>query len=163
MEGDARGEEAGDSGNPTCDRGRRAGMSDQASVAEDAVQDLIARDKSREHLGFVVESARDGRAVVTLAVTEDMANGLGIAQGGYAFAIADTALAMAANSVSYGTATTEASITFLSPAHMGDVLTAEATVVLHVGRRTVVDVVVRAGERIVALVRGQGRQLRPSE
>lgn len=138
-------------------------MSEVVAVSEERMQALIESDNSQRHLGFVVESAGDGRATVTLAVSDQMANGLGIAQGGYSFAIADTALALAANSVCYGTATTEASITYLSPARVGEVLTAEAHVVMSEGRRTVVDVVVKAGERTVALMRGQGRLLRSAD
>lgn len=138
-------------------------MNEPMPVTHEQMRSLIESDNSRKHLGFEVESASEGRATVTLVIGTDMVNGLGVAQGGYTFAVADTALAMAANSVCYGTATTEASITYLSPARAGEMLVAEAKVVLVDGRRTVIDVVVRAGQRTVALMRGQGRLLRSPE
>jgi acyl-CoA thioesterase len=89
-----------------------------------------------------------------------MVNGLGVAQGGFIFALADQAFACSANSVLEGTATVEASISYLSPARVGDELEADAQVAYWDGRRVVVDITVRDGERVVALVRATGRRMR---
>ena len=89
-----------------------------------------------------------------------MTNGLGVAQGGFVFALADHAFACAANSVLEGTATVEAAISYLSPARVGDDLEADARVAHLDHRRVVVDVTVRCGDRVIALVRATGRPLR---
>ncbi|MFJ2145327.1 hotdog fold thioesterase [Glutamicibacter sp. NPDC087831] len=134
-------------------------MSQQAQIAEPA-HSMLAADKSLERLGIRVLSASKGRATAVLQVEADMANGHGIAHGGYVFAVADTAFAMAANTFGAGIATAEADISYLSPAHIGEELVAQAEVTFHEGRRMIVDVLVRAGKRTVAVYRGSGRALR---
>lgn len=123
-------------------------------------QEMLEADVSLARLGIEVTSAHDGSASATLTVTPDMANGHGICHGGLVFALADTVFAFAANSLNAGTATAEASMNFLAPAFIGDVLVADATVAFRGSRRMVVDVAVRAGDRTVALYRGTGRTIR---
>lgn len=124
---------------------------------------MLAADRSLEGLGIQVLRASEGRATAVLRVTPEMANGHGIAHGGLVFALADTAFAMAANTFGAGIATAEASISYISPARIADELVASGQVTFHEGRRMIVDVVVRAGERTVAIYRGTGRALRPSD
>ena len=126
----------------------------------DYVQRMLDADRSAVRLGVVATEAGGGRAKVRQRVTPDMANGLGVAQGGFIFALADQAFACAANSVLEGTATVDASISYLSPAHVGDELDADARVTYWDERRVVVDITVREGERVVALVRATGRPMR---
>ncbi|MCK6212107.1 hotdog fold thioesterase [Georgenia sp. EYE_87] len=123
-------------------------------------QRLIAEDTSLRTLGITIVEASEGYAVASLTVRPEMANGHGIAQGGYVFTLADTAFAFAANSVLEGAATTDAQITYLAPSHVGDGLVADATVYFQDGRRVIVDVLVHAGDRKVAIFRGTGRALR---
>lgn len=125
-----------------------------------SAQRLLAEDVSLRTLGITIVEAFEGTAVATLTVQPEMANGHGIAQGGYVFALADTAFAFAASSVLEGTATTDAQITYLAPSRVGEVLVADAAVYFRDARRVVVDVLVRAGEREVAIFRGTGRVLR---
>lgn len=121
---------------------------------------LMAGDTSLTTLGITILEAAEGHAVATLTVRPEMANGHGVAQGGYVFAVADTAFAFAAGSVLEGAATTDAQITYLAPGHVGEELVAHASVYFQDGRRVIVDVVVRAGDRKVAIFRGTGRVLR---
>ena len=123
-------------------------------------QQLMAGDTSLKTLGITIVEASEGEAVATLTVRPEMANGHGIAQGGYVFALADTAFAFAANSVLAGAATTDAQITYLAPSHVGEELVAHATVYFQDGRRVIVDVMVHAGDRRVAIFRGTGRTLK---
>lgn len=125
------------------------------------VQAILDTDRSSVRLGVVVTHAEAGRATVRQLVAPDMANGLGVAQGGFVFALADQAFACAANSVLEGTATVDASVSYISPARVGDELVAEASVSYSDGRRVVVDVTVSAGDRVVALFRATGRPMRP--
>ncbi|RDV10077.1 hotdog fold thioesterase [Arthrobacter sp. RT-1] len=124
---------------------------------------MLAADRALEGLGIQVLSASEGRARAVLTVTPQMANGHGIAHGGFVFALADTAFAMAANTFGTGIATAEASISYISPARISEDLVACAEVTFHEGRRMIVDVVVRAGERAVAIYRGTGRALRSAD
>jgi acyl-CoA thioesterase len=125
--------------------------------AGDFVSAMLAADRSRDRLGIGDADTGPGRATAELTVEPDMVNGLGLAHGGFVFALADYAFACAANSVIPGVATTEAQISFLAPARAGERLVAEAVVSFSSGRRVIVDVTVRAGERTVALFRGTGR------
>ncbi len=124
------------------------------------VHSMLEADRSALRLGVVASEASGGHAKVRQRVTPDMANGHGVAQGGFIFALADQAFACAANSVLEGTATVDASISYLSPALVGDELEADAHVIYWDERRVVADITVREGERIVALVRGTGRLMR---
>ena len=129
----------------------------------DPARSMLAADRSLEGLGIHVLSASEGRARAVLHVTPEMANGHGIAHGGLVFALADTAFAMAANTFGAGIATAEASIAYISPARIDDELVASAEVTFYEGRRMIVDVMVRAGDRTVAIYRGTGRALRPAD
>lgn len=120
------------------------------------VVELLKADRSLPTFGIQVRSALDGRAVLLAKVTKEFANGLGIAHGGLIFALADTALAAAAASLVPGTVTAESSIIYLAPAAVGEQLVAEAEVRSVIGRHTVVDVTVRAHEKVVAEFRGRG-------
>lgn len=137
-------------------------MNQPATIADPA-RSMLAADRSLEGLGIQVLRASEGRATAVLRVTPEMANGHGIAHGGLVFALADTAFAMAANTFGAGIATAEASISYISPACISEELVASAEVTFHEGRRMIVDVVVRAGERTVAIYRGTGRALRPAD
>lgn len=125
-----------------------------------SVQELMAGDSSLASLGITIVEAEAGHAVATLTVQPEMANGHGVAQGGYVFALADTAFAFAANSLVPGMATTDAQITYLAPSHLGEELVAQASVFFHDGRRVIVDVVIEAADRRVAIFRGTGRALK---
>lgn len=127
-----------------------------------SVAELLAADRSLKIFGIVVRSARDGRAVAVARVTDDFTNGHHIAHGGLVFALADTTLACAANSLVPGTVTAESSIMYLAPARSGEQLTAEGTVRSVAGRHTVIDVTVRADDRVVAEFRGRGTSTKRS-
>jgi len=125
-----------------------------------AVVEMLARDASLEPLGIEVVSASEGEAVAEMTITSQMANGHGICHGGIVFALADTAFACAANSVARDVVTADAGITYLAPTRVGVRLRAKARVALHQGRSVIVDVVVRDGERAVAVYRASGRSTR---
>ncbi|WP_320537105.1 hotdog fold thioesterase [Pseudarthrobacter sp. IC2-21] len=133
----------------------------QQTLIADPARSMLAADKALEGLGIRVLSASAGRSTAVMSIAPEMANGHGIAHGGLVFALADTAFAMAANTFGAGIATAEAAISYVSPAQIGDELVASAEVSFHEGRRMIVDVMVRAGERTVAIYRGTGRALRP--
>ncbi len=133
------------------------------TVIDEFVQGMLADDKSTEAVGIEILSATNGAAAARLVVTATAANGHGICHGGIVYFLADTTFAVAANSLMPGTATTDASIVYFSPARVGEVLVAEAQVRHTTRRQSLVDVTVRCRERLVAEYRGRGALLpRPS-
>lgn len=129
-------------------------------VIDEFVQDMLADDKSTEAAGIEVLSATNGAAVARMTVVPAATNGHGLCHGGIVFLLADTTFAVAANSLMPGTATTEASIVYFSPARVGEVLVADGQVRHTTRRQSLVDVSVRCGERLVAEYRGKGALLR---
>ena len=124
------------------------------------VQTLLDADQSLGWMGIVVTHAEGGIATAELDVTASMANGSGIAHGGVVFALADTAFAMAANSVIHGAPTADASIVYLAPSRIGAKLVASAHVTYADARKAVVDVTVLSGDRTMAVYRGTARASR---
>jgi acyl-CoA thioesterase len=126
----------------------------QGCTIVDAVVAMLAADSSLAGLGIEVVHAADGVALARMPVGPDRTNGHGIVHGGLVYALADTAFACAVNSRLPGSVTASASIVYLSPSHVGEELTAEA-VVRHAGRRrSIVDVTVHSGDRVIAEYRG---------
>ena len=118
---------------------------------------MFAADQASLRLGMELAEAGDGRAVVTMTVTDAMLNGHGICHGGYVFTLADTAFACASNSYGQVAVAAGADITFLSPVRSGDVLRAVASERARYGRSGLYDVTVRRGALVVAEFRGRSR------
>jgi len=119
----------------------------------------MQRDRASAGLGMVVEVNEPGRAVVSMPIRDDMLNGFDITHGGFVFAVADTAFAIACNDSESLTVSAGADVTFLATSTVGDTLTAVATVKAAVGRSGIYDVEVtnQRGE-IVAEFRGRSRR-----
>jgi acyl-CoA thioesterase len=121
---------------------------------------MFEADRASKNLGMRLVEARDGRAVVEMAVGPLMVNGHGIAHGGFVFTLADTAFACACNVDGSGvTVASGADVTFVAPAREGDVLVATAVERVVYGRSGVYDVTVRRGGDVIAEFRGRSRTL----
>lgn len=118
---------------------------------------MFEADGASAGLGMELLEAGDGTATVRMTVRADMLNGHGIAHGGYAFLLADSAFACACNSRGPVTVAAAADITFVAPAREGDVLVATAAERVSYGRSGIYDVTVRCGGQIVAEFRGRSR------
>lgn len=125
---------------------------------------MMQRDRASESLGMVVEVNEPGRAVVSMPVRADMLNGFDITHGGFVFAVADTAFAIACNGGDDGddnngvTVAAGADVTFLATSTVGDILTAVASLRAKAGRSGVYDVeVTNQNGDIVAEFRGRSR------
>ena len=88
------------------------------------VRPMMQRDQASAALGMVVEVDEPGRSVVSMRVREDMTNGFAITHGGFVFALADTAFAIACNEDERVTVAAGADITFLKATRAGQTLTA---------------------------------------
>jgi acyl-CoA thioesterase len=123
---------------------------------------MMQRDRASESLGMVVEVNEPGRAVVSMPVRADMLNGFDITHGGFVFAVADTAFAIACNDGDDNnngvTVAAGADVTFLATSTVGDVLTAVASLRAKAGRSGVYDVeVTNQNGDVVAEFRGRSR------
>jgi acyl-CoA thioesterase len=118
---------------------------------------------SKDLLQMELVSCEPGRAVMRMRVRQAMLNGHQICHGGLIFTLADSTFAFACNSRNLATVASGASIEFLRPAHLGDVLTCEGVEQLLQGRHGVYDVKVsnQHGETI-AMFRGKSAQTRGS-
>lgn len=108
---------------------------------------------------MVVDVNEPGRAVVSMPIRDDMLNGFDITHGGFVFAVADTAFAIACNDTDVLTVSAGADVTFLATSTTGDTLTATANVKATAGRSGIYDVEItnQKGE-IVAEFRGRSRR-----
>lgn len=124
---------------------------------------MFAEDGASQALGIELLQVESGAATLRMTVRADMVNGHGIAHGGFVFLFADTAFACACNSHGPMTVAAGADITFVAPAHAGDVLVATAEERTRFGRSGIYDVRVLRGEQVIAEFRGRSRSIRREE
>jgi acyl-CoA thioesterase len=129
---------------------------DQSQLTAETVAGFMSKhDAFGRLLGMQVESVEPGRAVVSLVVTEQLINGLGICHGGVTFSLADTAFAYACNSCGQRTVALTCNINFTRSAAVGQKLRAIAEEQLVTGKTGVYDVkVVDEQEQTIAVFRG---------
>lgn len=129
-------------------------------LARRCAEYMYANDVASRSLGITVHDVRSGCATASMTVTAAMANGHGIVHGGYVFLLADSAFAFACNGYDQVTVAAGCDIVFVSPARVGDMLTATAGERVRVGRSGVYDVTVtRADGAVVAELRGRSRTI----
>jgi acyl-CoA thioesterase len=124
------------------------------------MREMMKRDRASASLGMVVERDDVGHSVVSMLLRDDMMNGHDITHGGFVFALADTAFAIACNDDVVVTVAAGADITFLKATTTGQTLRAEAVERARGGRTAVFDVTVvdETGD-VVAEFRGRSRTL----
>ena len=122
---------------------------------------MWAEDRASSGLGMRLDEVAPDRARLSMTITEAMANGHGICHGGFIFALADSAMAFAANPRGEAVVTQHAAITFVRPGKVGEVLVADAAQRMHAGRSGMYDVrVCTADGELVAEFRGHTRTIR---
>lgn len=128
-------------------------------VAEACARTLWDRDLASRTLDMRIEEVRPGYARLSMPVRADMVNGHRNSHGGFIFTLADSAFAVACNSTNYITVAAAASIDFINPARLGDVLTATGEAQARQGHTGVYDIQVenQAGQ-LIALFRGRSHQ-----
>lgn len=90
------------------------------------VSRMMENDLFSQWLGISVDEVSEGFCRLSMPVRKEMLNGFGIAHGGIAFSLADSALAFASNSHNRKSLVLDASVSFTTPVKEGDVLTAIA-------------------------------------
>lgn len=130
----------------------------RGDLARACAERMWAEDRASRGMGMALEGVGPGRAQLSMAVGEAMANGYGICHGGYIFALADSAFAFACNTTGEVAVAQHCAVTFVRPARVGERLVATASEQHRAGRSGTYDVRVEteAGE-LVALFRGHCR------
>ncbi|HUN93528.1 MAG TPA: hydroxyphenylacetyl-CoA thioesterase PaaI [Burkholderiaceae bacterium] len=125
-------------------------------IAELVRDGMFANDRATRALGMQLLEVAPGRAVISMAVREEMLNGYATCHGGLIATLADSAFAFACNSYNEMTFASGFTIDLVAPARLGDILTASCVEVSRAGRTGVYDVEVanQRGERI-AVFRGR--------
>lgn len=137
--------------------------SDREGLARRCAEAMWTDDAASRGLGMHLDIVSPGRARVRMLVAESMVNGHGICHGGFVAALADSAFAFACNTYDDVTVAAGFDIVFVSAAHLGDVLVADAVERVRHGRNGVYDVTVaRAADGVGAVLaefRGRSRSL----
>ena len=103
--------------------------------ARQVVEKMMQDDLFSQWLEIKVLEIREGYSKIEMTVRKEMVNGFGIAHGGVAFSLADSAFAFACNNRNNLSVALDTAINFTKPVHVGDLLTAEARE-LHNGKST---------------------------
>ena len=116
---------------------------------------MLERDAFSAWLGVELLDVRPRSASVRMTVRREMLNGFGVCHGGATFALADSALAFAANAHGQVTVAIENGISYPASVAAGDVLTAVAAEESTANRVAFYTVrVTKQDDSVVALFRG---------
>ena len=103
--------------------------------ARQVVEKMMNDDLFSQWLQIEVLEIREGYSKIAMTVRKEMVNGFGIAHGGIAFSLGDSAFAFACNNRNNLSVALDTAINFTKPVHVGDRLVAEAKEV-HNGKST---------------------------
>jgi acyl-CoA thioesterase len=126
---------------------------------EAVARSLYSKDRSAEAFGIELVEAGRERAVVRMIVRPEMCNGFEIIHGGMTFVLADSAMAFASNAGNEVALASSASIDWLAPVSIGQVLTATAERRWSSGRSDLWEITVDADGERVAIVQGRTRRV----
>ena len=134
---------------------------DPQTIAERVRDGMFPADAASHGLGLSFVAVGPGCATMTMTIRADMLNGIKLAQGGFITALADAAFAYACNSYNEQAVASGLSVDFAAPAHLADVLTAEAKEVFSSGRTGIYDVAVTNQHgKLIAVMRGKSHRLK---
>jgi acyl-CoA thioesterase len=111
-------------------------------------------DPFMKSLGFQGGITAPGQAKLSARLAPEHLNNWGSGHGGFLFALADSAFALAANSHGPLAVSLSAHIEHLGPCQAGDLLEATAREISLTRRTGVYQVEVRSGETLIALFTG---------
>ena len=133
----------------------REPKAESQQVAERVVKGMLAKDAFSEWLGIEAVEIAPRRSVLRMTVRKEMVNGFGVAHGGIVYSLADSALAFASNTRGTINVAIENSIGYPAPVHVGDVLTAVATMDSETSRLSFYRIIViNQKDAVVATFRG---------
>lgn len=120
------------------------------------LQQIYETDAAVKNIGIQLGEITSEHVCLTLEIRPEMANGHGICHGGYLFMLADSALAYCCAANGSTIVTRNAGITFIAPAKVGRVITAQALVRTKFGRNSICEVTLVDGDTTIAHFTGQG-------
>lgn len=134
---------------------------DPHQLAKACADAMWTGDHATQHFGMVLDRIDAGQATMSMTVQDWMTNGHATCHGGCIFTLADSAFAFACNSYNQNAVAQMASITFISPAFVGDRLSASAREISRKGRGGIYDITVtnQNGDHI-AEFRGHSRTIK---
>lgn len=100
---------------------------EEKEKARRIVDSMFGNDPMSQWLRIERLEDGPGKSLLQMKVRAEMLNGFGIAHGSIAYALADSALAFAANAHGIQSVSIETSISHVSPVKEGDILSTEVT------------------------------------
>ncbi|MEK7402331.1 MAG: hydroxyphenylacetyl-CoA thioesterase PaaI [Gemmatimonadota bacterium] len=97
------------------------------ALAVRVVKGMLAKDEFSKWLGIEAVEIAPRRSTLRMTVRKEMVNGFGVAHGGIAYSLADSALAFACNTHGQVSVAIDNAISYPAPINVGDVLTADVT------------------------------------
>jgi acyl-CoA thioesterase len=136
-------------------------LTDEDLLAQRVGQAMFCADvASQQTMGMQLVFCKPGHAQMTMQVTLAHLNGHKICHGGFIFTLADSTFAFACNSHNKVAVAASASIDFLKPAQLHDVLTCEGQERVLSGRHGIYDMTVRnQHNEVIALFRGKSAHI----
>lgn len=134
-------------------------MSEADALARRCADAMWEDDAASRGLGMTIDHMAAGRARMSMLVRSEMVNGHGLCHGGFIFALADSAMAFAANSHGKRAVAYHNSITYVRPGRLGETLVADAQERTRSARSGIHDVRVTGSSdgSVVAEFRGHAR------
>lgn len=137
-------------------------MNVQATLSPDDLARACAEamwneDDASQGLGMEILQIKPGQATLAMTVLPHMANGHGIAHGGFIFLLADSAFAFACNSHNERAVAAHCNISFIRPGQLGDRLIATAREISRTGRSGIYDIRITVDDIAIAEMRGHSR------
>jgi acyl-CoA thioesterase len=115
---------------------------------------MLSQDAYSSWLGIEILSCEIGRVKVGMTIRKEMLNSMDKAHGGISYALADTAFGFSANTHGRYAVSIETSINHIEALHLGDYITAEATLDVQKTKVGFNIVEVNNGDELVALFKG---------
>lgn len=130
-------------------------VKNESGLHQQVVDHMLKEDAFSSWMGIDAVEIKEGYSKIKMLVRPEMVNGFGIAHGGIAFALADSAFAFACNNRNNLSVALDVTITFIKAVHVGDELVAE-TKEIHNGKSTGVYLITVMNQRNeqVALFKG---------
>lgn len=107
----------------------------ETPLHEQVLGQMLQEDAFSKWLGIKLIEVDEGYSRISMVVRPEMVNGFGIAHGGIAFSLADSAFAFACNNRNNLSVALDVTISFIKAVHIHDELFAEAKEI-HSGRST---------------------------
>lgn len=116
---------------------------------------MFGKDLFSQWLGIELTDIKANYCLIRMPIKPEMINGLETVHGGVTFAFADSALAFSSNNTGEAAVALNCYINFTKAVRIGDVLTAESTLLTDTRKTAVYDITIKnQNDEVVAGFRG---------